>query len=61
MPFGAVVGGLALLLSAPLALLNLPGSPAAPLSPEEWAIVIGWTLLGAGLLLLADHRAKLKG
>lgn len=48
-PLGGVVGTLALLLSVGLGLLYLPGSPAALVWPQEWAIVLAWTLLGAAL------------
>lgn len=55
-PAGTVVGVLALVLSIGLALLYLPGSPAALLWPEEWAIVLVWSLLGLALLGLARWR-----
>ncbi|PSL00840.1 amino acid/polyamine/organocation transporter (APC superfamily) [Murinocardiopsis flavida] len=45
-PAGAVVGGLALVLSLGLGSLYLPGMPAA-LSWPEWLIVGVWWLLGA--------------
>ena len=51
-----VTGFSALFLSIAISLLFLPGSPAALVWPWEWAIVGGWTLLGAFLLLLAKHR-----
>jgi amino acid transporter len=44
---GKVVGYLALVLSLALASLYLPWSPAALVWPHEWAIVIGWCVLGA--------------
>ena len=44
-PFGNAIGVLALLLSIGLIILYLPGSPAALLWPEEWAIVIAWAVL----------------
>lgn len=46
-PFGKLVGSLALLLSIGLGLLYLPGSPAALLWPQEWGIVMLWIVLGA--------------
>ena len=52
-----VTGFSALLLSIAISLLFLPGSPAALIWPWEWAIVGGWTLLGATLLILARHRS----
>lgn len=45
-PYGNLVGWLALLLSFGLGLLYLPGSPSALVWPQEWAIVIAWTFLG---------------
>ena len=51
-PYGKTVGYLALLLSVGLALLYLPGSPAALLWPQEWAIVMAWMALGALLFSL---------
>jgi amino acid transporter len=55
-PAGPVVGWVALVLSLGLALLYLPGSPAALRWPEEWAIVFAWVALGAVLLLLSGRR-----
>ncbi len=46
-PAGPLVGTLALIVSVGLGLLYMPGSPAHLVWPEEWAIVIAWTLLGA--------------
>lgn len=51
-----VVGVAAFLLSLGISLLFLPGSPAALVWPYEWAIVGGWILLGAALVL-ATRRA----
>lgn len=48
-PYGNLVGWLALLLSCGLGLLYLPGSPSALVWPQEWAIVIAWALLGGVL------------
>lgn len=45
-PYGKAVGILALLLSICLAILYLPGSPAALLWPQEWGIVLLWMVLG---------------
>ncbi len=42
-----VVGGLALLTTIFFLLLYLPGSPAALVWPQEWAILLVWTVLGA--------------
>jgi len=51
--FGTLVGGLALVLSVGVAMLYLPGSPAALVWPHEWLIVLGWAALGAIMLRLA--------
>ena len=48
-----LVGTAALALSLGIAVLYLPGSPAALVWPYEWLIVLVWILLGAGLLRLA--------
>jgi len=55
--WGGFTGIAALVLSLAIACLYLPGSPAALLWPQEWAIVIGWSLLGAVLLALGLARA----
>lgn len=54
-PYGNLVGWLALLLSCGLGLLYLPGSPSALVWPQEWAIVIVWALLG-GVLYKFSRR-----
>jgi amino acid transporter len=51
--FGYFVGTLALILSIGLGFLYMPGSPSALLWPQEWIIIILWTLLGASLFLQA--------
>jgi len=48
-----LIGGAALVLSVAIAILYLPGSPAALVWPYEWLIVLGWVVLGALLLRLA--------
>lgn len=48
-PYGNLVGWLALLLSFGLGLLCLPGSPSALVWPQEWVIVMAWALLGGVL------------
>ena len=55
-PFGRLVGSLALALSLGLGVLYLPGSPAALLWPQEWGIIILWSMLGA--VLYASSRRK---
>jgi amino acid transporter len=54
---GVLIGRLALLLSMALALLYLPGSPAALVWPQEWAIVAGWIVFGAILMKLGSGEA----
>ena len=51
---GKLVGRLALLLSLGLGLLYMPGSPSALVWPQEWGIVILWSVLGA--LLFGSSR-----
>jgi len=53
---GPVVGRIALVLSLGIAVLYLPGSPAALVWPYEWLIVLGWTLLGLALLRRAANE-----
>lgn len=49
-PAGTAVGGAALVLSLGLAVLYLPGMPAALEWPSEWLIVGAWWLAGAVFL-----------
>lgn len=56
-PFGKLTGTLALVLSVGLGLLYLPGSPSALAWPQEWGIVITWTLLGA-ILYSISRKSK---
>ena len=42
-----ITGWLGLFAAIGLFALYLPGSPSALLWPQEWAIVVGWVLLGA--------------
>ena len=49
-PAPAVVGWLAVTATVFFVLLYLPGSPSALAWPEEWAIVLVWLGLGAGLV-----------
>tara|TARA_B100001250_G_scaffold273642_1_gene236317 strand:+ start:2573 stop:3952 length:1380 start_codon:yes stop_codon:yes gene_type:complete len=58
--FGRTVGVLALILSVGLGFLYLPGSPSALIWPQEWAILIGWSVLGAILFLLSRKNRKIK-
>ncbi|MDP6652404.1 MAG: APC family permease [Gammaproteobacteria bacterium] len=57
-PMGNTVGIAALVLSIGLGILYLPGSPSALLWPQEWAILIGWSVLG--LLLFAVARSRVR-
>ena len=52
-PFGNFIGMLALILSISLGFLYMPGSPSALLWPQEWIIIIGWSILGVILFLVA--------
>ncbi len=53
LPGGPLLGYAALIASLGLSLLYLPFGPAALTWPAEWAIVLGWAGLGAGLYALA--------
>ena len=53
---GKTVGIVALVLSVSLVFLYLPGSPSALLWPQEWAIIIGWALLGGVLFISAQNK-----
>jgi len=55
-----LIGSAAFILSLGIAVLYLPGSPAALVWPYEWLIVLAWALLGAGLLYLARRHSRLK-
>ncbi len=45
-PAGPFVGGMAMLTTVFFILLYLPWSPSALVWPQEWIIVLAWTLLG---------------
>jgi amino acid transporter len=51
--YGPVVGRVALVLSLAIAVLYMPGSPAALVWPYEWMIFLGWALLGAVMFVSA--------
>ncbi|MDQ2696995.1 MAG: APC family permease [Pseudomonadota bacterium] len=53
---GMAVGYAALALSVIIALLYLPWSPAALVWPYEWAIFLGWSLIGVVFYLWARAR-----
>ena len=50
-PGGSTTGVVAVVLAAGLGVLYLPGMPAALIWPYEWAILIGWALVGAIFIL----------
>ena len=58
--YGKFVGTSALVLSIGLGLLYLPGSPAALIWPQEWGIVLAWTILGGILYGFARKRGEPK-
>ena len=53
---GKLVGRLALLISIGLGILYLPGSPAALLWPQEWAIVLVWAIWGVVLYTFSTQK-----
>jgi len=55
-PWGEAVGVLALLSALAMAWLYLPGSPAGLRWPQEWAVVLAWSVLGAALYAWAVRR-----
>ena len=44
---GSFLGTIALLMGCALFTLYLPWSPSALIWPQEWLLVLGWSLLGA--------------
>jgi amino acid transporter len=56
-PGGAVIGWLAFVMAFAIGLLYLPGSPAALIWPQEWAICLGW--IGVGGLFYGLQRRRL--
>ncbi len=54
-PLGRFTGYLALVLSVGLILLYLPGSPSALVWPQEWGIILFWSILGALLFAFRDR------
>ncbi len=57
-PAGTVVGWAALVLSLGLFFLYLPGSPAALVWPQEWLLVLAWTVLGAVLFFATGRQTS---
>lgn len=53
---GVTVGIIAMLLSAAMVLLYMPGTPAALSWPYEWGIAIVWSVVG--VLLVAFRKAR---
>lgn len=53
-----LVGTGALLMTGIMILLCLPGFPAALAWPNEWGIILGWSLLGAWFFWKAPGRKK---
>ena len=47
---GKLVGTIAVIMCVVLAIMYLPGSPAALVWPYEWGILIAWTVLGLSLI-----------
>ena len=56
---GRVIGWAALILSIGLFSVYLPWSPSALVWPYEWAMVMGWAVLGAVLYSMAPARRGL--
>jgi amino acid transporter len=52
------VGTSALVLTLGLFCLYLPGSPSSLIWPYEWAMVLGWALLGGALWFLRPDRGR---
>jgi APA family basic amino acid/polyamine antiporter len=53
---GMFVGYTALILSICIGLVYMPGSPSALIWPYEWAMVLGWIVLGAILYFIARNK-----
>lgn len=55
---GKLVGTIAVIMCVVLAIMYLPGSPAALVWPYEWGILIAWTVLGAVFFVWAKVANK---
>ena len=55
---GLLIGWIALILSVGLLTVYLPWSPAALVWPYEWAMVLGWTVLGVVLYRCRRNRGQ---
>ncbi len=53
---GMFVGYTALVLSIAIGLVYMPGSPSALIWPYEWAMVLGWIVLGVILYAIAKKE-----
>ena len=56
-PAGVAVGSAAALLSLGMAVLFLPGLPAALVWPYEWVLLAGWWVLGVAFLVRVPKAA----
>lgn len=55
---GKLVGTIAVIMCVVLAIMYLPGSPAALVWPYEWGILIAWTVLGSVFFVWAKVANK---
>jgi amino acid transporter len=55
-PAGVLVGVAAIILSLGIGALYMPGSPAALLWPQEWAIIGVWAVFGAAATFMMKGR-----
>lgn len=55
---GKLVGTIAVIMCVVLAIMYLPGSPAALVWPYEWGILIAWTVLGSVFFVWAKVTNK---
>ena len=55
---GKLVGTIAVIMCVVLAIMYLPGSPAALVWPYEWGILIAWTVLGSVFFVWAKVENK---
>ncbi len=60
-PAGRLIGVLAIVATVFFFVLYLPGSPSALIWPQEWAIVLGWVVLGALFGLASRKRVASMG
>ncbi|HZJ83541.1 MAG TPA: APC family permease [Clostridia bacterium] len=55
---GKTIGFIAIFLSLCMAILYMPGAPASLLWPYEWAIILGWSILGIIFFIWARFYYK---